>query len=434
MSWTDEEIDKLFQDSANAQSFEYDNAYFREIEAALPVTKKGNDFLWMGMAMLFIVALTSGYFMNDSSENRINGTENQLAQVELNKSETLGSNSRSETNQTEINKAEITDQTTGSELNVLDGSHKVIKTRQNGQTASLSAKNPLIELNASDKMAISVAEENARIAIGKAHRVTDEKLLAEAQVKAQDARIEIQADRAQLDTKQLPISATLKSKSVSEIDQNLDRTVLASTFPVFGQLRPKSAFYLELNSGMSQSLITPEVYSSVSYGGGIGIESYLENFNLNTGLNLKVSNYRDLELTRTWKQYNFGSTSGMDNYNYKNIYSLELPITLGYNFGQHNFNIGVRPSLLIGAKITHQSFLNEELTRSEEIYGFAGGLKRFGLKPTIGYAFHMNKWTIGANVGVQLMQSVNEADINGLNNRFPIDGKIYLRRTIRLRK
>ena len=66
MSWTDEEIDKLFNESANAQSFKYDDAYFSEIEAALPINKKGKDFLWMGTAMLFIVALTTGYFVTNS--------------------------------------------------------------------------------------------------------------------------------------------------------------------------------------------------------------------------------------------------------------------------------------------------------------------------------------------------------------------------------
>jgi len=59
---------------------------------------------------------------------------------------------------------------------------------------------------------------------------------------------------------------------------------------------------------------------------------------------------------------------------------------------------------------------------------------RFGVKPTLGYSYRINNWTIGANVGVQLMQSVNEDLINGFNNQFPIDGQIYLRRTIRLRR
>ena len=55
MSWTDEEIDKLFKESASEVSFKYDNAYFKEFEAAsLPVSKKGKDFLWMGTALVFI--------------------------------------------------------------------------------------------------------------------------------------------------------------------------------------------------------------------------------------------------------------------------------------------------------------------------------------------------------------------------------------------
>ena len=120
-----------------------------------------------------------------------------------------------------------------------------------------------------------------------------------------------------------------------------------------------------------------------------------------------------------------------------------MPVMIGYNVGRHNFNFGVRPSLVIGSQTSHQAFENETLLRTEEMNGlieaningvYQPALMRFGVKPVVGYAYHFNLWTVGANVGVQLMQSVNEQVMDGFNNQLPVDGQIYLRRTLRLRR
>jgi hypothetical protein len=226
--------------------------------------------------------------------------------------------------------------------------------------------------------------------------------------------------------------AQLVPNKANGVDNTIEQEIGTITMPSLGQITPKTSFYLEATGGVSQSLITPSANFSNSYGGGFGLETHFGQFSLNTGLNFNVSNHQDLELTRSWKIYSFGSTSGMDSYDYKNVYAIEMPISLGYNFGKHRLTLGVRPSVVIGAKIDHQTFENENLTRSERLYGLAGGLQRFGIKPMIGYSFHIQqKWTIGLNVGVQLLQAVNEEYINGFNNPYPIDGQIYLRRTLR---
>jgi hypothetical protein len=207
-----------------------------------------------------------------------------------------------------------------------------------------------------------------------------------------------------------------------------------NALPMLTEIRPKASFYLELNGGASQSLITPSAYTSTSFGGGVGVETYLGNFNLTTGLNLAISNHKDLTLTTEGKNYSFGSTLRTHHYSYDQVYNLDVPINLGYNFGNHNVNLGLRTSVLLGAKVQHTVYDNEEMVRSEKLFGLAGGLERFGMRPTVGYAYRMKNWTVGANVGVQLLQSVNEEYINGFNNRFPIDGQIYLRRSIKLRR
>ena len=455
MSWTDKEIDNLFNESAAAQSFEYDNAYFTEMEAAsLPVNKTGKDFLWMGTALLFIAVLTVGYFVNNTTENSFNGTNNQLANLEVINGTTTDSKSSTDKQQSANSTAEVSDRnekslntelTTAGVTDATSSNSKGI-IGQNSASSSSQEKETItstVNLNPTALVAengtitpVNPSGQNATGSNGE--QVIN--LTQENPVLTSTGSTEIRSDIAspkvkrELDIERMPITGLLSTKSANGIDQGLDRSLMLNALPVLGQLRPKSAFYLELNGGVSQSLITPSEFTSTSYGGGFGVESYFGKFNLTTGLNFKLSEHKDLSLTRSAYHYDFGSTLNTGTYDYGKIYSIELPISLGYTFGKHNVNIGVRPSVLIGAKVMHRSFENKELTEAEVSYESADGLKRFGLKPTLGYSYHINKWTIGANVGVQLMQSVNEEFINGFNNGFPVDGQVYLRRTIRLRK
>ncbi|PHR27775.1 MAG: hypothetical protein COA38_12955 [Fluviicola sp.] len=444
MSWTDEEIDKLFQDGANAQSFEYDNSYFTEMEAAaLPVNKKGKDFLWMGTALLFIAVLTTGYFANEANDNVFNGTNDQLAKSELNNESTVDSKtSMKDQPSTNVLMQDQQDNESTNENLTSEEGMDVASAKSNSTNHPNSRYAPSQEEGSSKSMynvdASGKTTTAKGLAVTKATGSVVPKVIDEQDPKIKQL-INLRADtkinnQRQFDVDRVPITAGLIIKSLKQLDQGIDCSLIPNTLPALSSLRPKSTFYVEFNAGVSQSLITPSEYTSNSYGGGFGVESYLGNFNLTTGLNFKLSEHNDLFFTRSAKFYGFGSTFDTDTYDYRKVYSIELPISLGYNFGNHNVNIGVRPSILIGAKVKHQSFEDEELTRSEELYGLAGGLTRYGLKPTFGYSYHMNKWTIGANIGVQLMQSIDEDFIDGFNNRFPVDGQIYLRRTIRLRK
>ena len=444
MSWTDEEIDDLFREGAKTQSFEYDNAYFSEIEAALPVNGKGKDFLWLGTALVFVAVLTTGYFVNSNGKNTFNTESNQLAHLELNENE------KRTAAETTVNGEALTGNQAELIVNTVSGSSAAASSvgaiTNNGTSAAASTNEKGVETNTGATQSMyDLATRNVRSKTNSS--VVDKSALelsktTSATVSAgkqsliklrNDSKV---GDQHKFDFVRTPITAGLDVNAANLLDQEIDQNLQASALPVLGELRPKAAFFVELNGGMSQSLVTPSEYTSRSFGGGVGVESYLGNFSLTTGLNVKISDHQDLVLTReAGKLYSYGSTIGVDQYDFNKLYSIEMPISLGYNLNKHNFNIGVRPSLLIAGQMKHEVYGNGELMRSNESTGLIdGGLKIFGLKPTVGYAYRMNQWMIGANIGVQLMQSVEEQYIKGMNNPFPIDGQIYIRRTIRLRR
>lgn len=467
MSWTDEEIDNLFKDGANAQSFKYDNSYFAEMEAAsLPVNKKGKDFLWMGTALVFIAVLTTGYFVNDANTS-FNNENSQLANLELNTTNenTKNSNVSNENgvsigDQNEsINTAESNDLNKDLSNSETSNTNSNSETSINGKstnansinsnTKSWNAKSPngdspnsmynIATRNVGASRPNSLSNSNEPTGLGNSTGTTTGNLVD----LRTDAKV---SDQKQFTLQTAPITAGLVLNDVAQLDQGLNPSLSPNALPLLGQLRPKAALYFELNAGVSQSMITPSDVMSKSIGGGIGVETYLGNFNLTTGLNYKVSYHNDLFLTRKGKAYGFGSTAAEYTYDFKNIYSFELPVTLGYNFGKHNVNIGVRTSFVFGDKVSFQMIEEGQITRQGteigrvsregEVVNSPGSpaILTLGVKPTFGYSYHMNKWTIGANIGVQLMNSVDEEFIDGFNNQFPIDGQVFLRRTIRLRR
>lgn len=442
MSWTDEEIDNLFREGAKTQSFEYDNSYFSEIEAALPVSRKGRDFLWLGTALMFVAALTTGYFiqadnLQESAINPLAGTnvaptDNGSTQTNVTtpnltvvKSETNGAvNANASVPTTEV--AQRSNKVSFTSSNLGEGSTPTASSASNTHSMYDVATRNIRHKHTASPM-VNAVEMNAIASNeGQAQNASQ---LGERLAAAQTT-----PDQKSAPAEQLPITASLGVKSASQLENGLNVGLAPNALPLLSEIRPKAALYAELNAGMSQSMITPSDYTSNSIGGGLGVETYLGNFNLTTGLNFAVSNHKDLKFTTEGKIFGFGSTLRTHHYSYEQVYNLDLPITIGYNFGNHNVNLGVRTSVLLGAKVNHTVFDNNEMVRSEKIYGLAGGLERFAVRPTVGYAYRMKNWTVGANVGVQLMQAVNEDYIKGFNNSFPIDGQIYLRRTIKLRK
>lgn len=429
MSWTDEEIDKLFKESASEVSFKYDNAYFKEFEAAsLPVNKKGKDFLWMGTALVFIGVLTSAYLYTNGKESLSTETTTKLvAGIE-------------EKGAVDANAQESADNNTNGSANASAEDNVTAASSQDA--VNTPAGSTIVGSSSTNRNGSQSVENPVRSSIGGSGAITQPTLISggSSEIPASIQLLETMStlqgaenDGAIASTEVEAVSELTPNKAV-EIEHTVNPEMGALNGLPLMEFTPKTAFYLEATGGVSQSLVTPSENFSNSYGGGFGWETHFGKFSLNTGLNFNVSNHQDLELTRAWKIYSFGSTSGLDSYDYKNVYAIEMPISMGYNFGKHRLTLGVRPSVIIGAKIDHQTFENEILTRSERIYGLAGGLQRFGLKPTIGYSFHIQqKWTVGMNVGIQLLQAVNEEYINGFNNPYPIDGQIYLRRTLRLR-
>lgn len=410
MSWTDEEIDKLYQETTSGLKFEYKNEYWKEMEAMLPPAGKGRgDALWFITALMFLGLIGSvavkNHFYNESPVQ-----EQELTATTQASSHTNHIDSQKQTSE-KINPV----QQISTKSVVPSGSRPDPKSKnQIGPTGNrYKVKSTPITDPSMDFVRANVEIQNEpnveQIPLANKQSVPNEVGIVE----------------------KLPVSG------ITSLTFSDNQSILGNVYPYFKvKGTPSRGIFIQGIGGLSQSLITPSNTLSNSFGIGFGYSFNKGTFILNAGANALVSNHNDLNLTRSAKVYGFGSDVYTYNLNYKQLYAVEGLIEAGWRMNRHDFKIGVRPSFVFSSRVrVNESELSDQaivaVNENTDYYGYLDGLTRFGLKPTIGYAFHFTPSVeIGLNIGAQLRKMVKEDYVKGANNWLPIDGQIYLRKTI----
>jgi hypothetical protein len=402
MSWTDDEIDKLYQTGAAGSQFEYKAEYWREMEAMLPIQKKRGDALWFFFSALILGLLLTSVFIQEPLS--LNGDETLLADTRTFEDVT--------TEQSTIASETIDAEKPNGWENESTSTAVPHDEDDLKSTAQREISNPIHPTTRSDESSESVKPIDQQ----------------KAELNRSDNGELKSIDVGALETRSLELTsiATLQEQSHPWDKAKINTVAL-------------NGMFVQLLGGVSQSMVDPSTGWSNSYGAGIGYNLEKGRFILNVGLNGLISNHNDLELTRSAKVYGFGSEVYTYNIDYQQLYLLEGNIELGYLLGRHELKAGVRPSYVFSSRVrvsetatADQSFTSEE---HGSYYGYMDGLKRIGLKPTLGYAYRIRPdLQVGMNIGVQLLQGVNEDFVEGKNNNLPIDGQLYLRKTIRFRK
>ncbi len=430
-AWTDSDIDNLFKDTARFDQVAYKQEYWNEFESLLPRRKK-RDFLWFvfsysSIAMIGLMLLMNGQETQDKEQIAELNTEN----TSISENEKLISEPNiivedapemvnetdlpvtteiiQEESQTQIDNREAEDLSTNPSVN------------QNNEQQS-SANESIAELNNNEELETRTETPNEIIVPVKQDELKEPEVSIDDRVLLSVITEEQESELNSVD--ELPI-------------KRLERT--------YGELQPMAEYngtpvtrvlpFVQALGGMSQSLITPSEHLSNSYGLGAGVAVNRDRFGVNLSVNAMVSNHQDLELSRTAKVYGFGSTVYNYDLNYQRLYQLEANLEFEYNIKRSTLRLGVRPSYLISTKVefNKKDVYNDidilESAERKTFYGYNEGITKFGIKPTIGYAYDIfPKFELGINVGVQLRGMVFEDYINGVNNRLPIDGQIYLRK------
>lgn len=435
MSWTDEEIDKLAQESAANSSFEYKNEYWTEFEAMLSKKRKGDSIIWFFSAFLFVGLIGTSLIFNETFKN-----STTLSKVNQN-------------NVTSITLAKTTNENSSNQKSENNNFESQQNQKNNGaiQAKSNVASSKNVNNTIDKKYYSKTASQTNKITI-------DPSILAVALGSTFEREVENETKQEEFSKDLKPINNLDEQDLNDEIapEYEVENEDFVSKLPLLAlktqettspeimpmaslhnerELPAKASFYVIALGGVSQSLITPSNNISNSFGLGLGAQIQKGRFTFTTGLNGIWSNHKDLKLTRSAKVYGFGSNQYNYEFNYRQIYTLEAELTAGYKFGRHLINVGVRPSYIVGTKVGITESIDEKSNIERNEYGHVNGLNRFGIKPMLGYSFDItNSLKVGLNVGVEMMPKIQEGFLVGSNNRFPIDGQIYLRHSLKFRR
>lgn len=385
MNWTDEELDKLFSDSAGDVSFTYKKDYFKDIEKHLPISRK-RDFLWNGISMamgaiivyLMIQPGTGSSISADQSEGL------QLASTDMN---------------TEVQDV--------FNLSIDVVSENVGQTTTSGNLIQHSEE--LVAVSSVDQIKTESIESNG-----------SGLSLISKEINSEKSEEEISSEK--LDQLGLThLSEKVLNSTIQPSEIILDRI----------DLTPRMDWYVQGITGLGQGRMLPGEKNSKVFGVGAGVEYNRNHLMASMGINGVVSQHEGMELSRISKVYGFGSTEYKSTIEYSKLFLLESDLTLGYRTGRFAAFGGMNLSYLVTTEcsITNTDELKDMAdTDVRKEYGYKTGLKNWGIKPMVGASYDFkNKLQLGMNLGAQVLQTVDPQYLEGVSRPMPIEGRIYLR-------
>ena len=391
MNWTEEDIDQVFKDSANQLNVPFQESYWTEMEALLPQTNNKKGLGWMVGGTIACLALLSTFFL---PEQMVKPEGNLVTIIKTTQPRVSGTNlSKTGAQSTVSPEVMIKNQAFNNQYAVAQNEslkEDVVQNKKNFSNGSKGAEN----VNPTFKKDIDnvLVEEFAGV-----------DLIATA-----DERLNLLA--------------------ISEREVLLANAYLSK----FELKRKRSALYLQFGAGLSESFMSTNKDNwmpSLNIGGGYQYSP--QGFGFSAGVNLNVAFANNLEINRKSKIYNFGSTNYEQNFRYKQLYTIELPVNIDFRKDRQTFSIGVAPTYIAGSLMKFSELADGQISKDEFYVGQKVGLNHFGLKPNFAYQLELSKgWNVGIQLSTQLIQQVDDSQFLGTNRGNAMSGQITIRKTI----
>ncbi len=423
MNWTDEEIDELFGDAANKQVFEYKSEYWKDIEKQLPVNKQGDRFYWWWTSCLFFlvfIGLIGMEVVEDKSAATVNNASLSLQSTNSFTIQNVSKVSYKRTNQ-------VSNNTVNNQLKLSENSKN-----QKLTAASNLNINSITNINegliASNKIHDLIQNQSSELTV--VSNLLDNEVKSNSTLQSQESYELNNLANTNHDniTNKEGLKLITKELSFTQIETQLEIVSFNHEKQKLRQL------YLELYGGLGQSYINDETNANTvnaSVGGIVGITFPVNKFNMSVGLGLQATKFDQLNILDRTKVYGFGSEILENSYEFSSIYAITLPVSIGYSFGRHSVNIGLRTNFNLMTQLKHRQTLDGEMESYSSGYSDVSFFNKIGFLPSLGYSFSLNENThIGVRLNVQLLQQLKSDRFIGspLNN--PIDGQIFLKRNL----
>ncbi|MEY3238139.1 MAG: hypothetical protein RI883_2240 [Bacteroidota bacterium] len=427
MSWTDEEMDKLFGEAADKQVFEYRSEYWNYIEKQLPIQKQVKRAYWWWTANVFLLGFIGLIAFDSNKEsNVVNQIKNTTA---LNPISDLSADiTKLKTNKKDV----FRELATGPQ--VVTGVKANNTNSQNIDLNSFDKINNLTPIKTEKRNVITTKIEDEEILIIHEKQVVIPAVLSaiSTQIISENLDKEFELTKVKQEDFTQNEKLILNSKELTfvQIDAQLE------TVSFQNRKNQLMKMYVELYGGLGQSYIknaTDANAVNATIGGVVGLSFPVNRFNVSAGLGLQATKFDQLNILERTKVYGFGSQTLENSYEFSSIYSLLIPLSASYVYGRHSLNFGLTTNINLVTQLKHSQTLDGNFKSYSSGCADVSFFNRFGLAPTLGYSFNVNEKTqIGVRLNLQLLQQLQSNRFIGAPSNMPVDGQIYLRRTLDL--
>lgn len=402
MSWTDDELDKVFRDAAEQPVFEYQASYFQDIEKQLPI-KKGRKIAWYWWtANVFIIGFVSLLFTGNWSPKN----ESKSAAVETSKGD-----KDLLVAQTTTIKSQRTQSTDVATTTSVYSGVKIHQTAINQQVGKNST--PINE----------TSETQLPTSYNTREELPKEALKTEIQTSLNEA-VSFTENRESSDARLLLLEL---------MPFGFENQQLMSNH--YSWKKNKNSFYIGMNTGVEQAWASEvDVPSSLNatLSLELGYRIPLRNFQFSAGLAFEATKLGDLRIKERTKLYGFGSSILENSYEFNSIYSVLLPVELSKSFGRHSIGLGLVGEMNVFAHASHEKTIDGIRTSNATGFTNVDLFNRFGVSPKLTYALSLTeKLQLGLAVQTQLIQPLNSDRFIGVPTKLPISGQVFIKRSLK---
>jgi hypothetical protein len=377
MSWSNEDIDKLFKDAANRQEVPYQDTFWDEMETLLPKQKTGG-FTSIFLVLPILISIVFGGYVLLSTGNSNSIENNSLALVDAD----LNNNTQNKSASTNTVETKVLNSNESAALNQAEYSQ-----RNNTNASNWKQKTNMFK---------SIAPQDDFL--------NDD-------FNGQFITEEVESDFNYLN------SLTLKEVQEFEFEKSI--------IPLLFSLKSRTKhFYLAASAGTVNSPLVQH-QSANRWGSTFAIQTGYETnkdaWNVGVGLRISSFNFNQLELSRASKVYHFSSTSYRQDLQYKMLTFVEAPVSVSYKKNKHTVGLDVSPSYRVYSLMKVNSFEDENQVQSGFYHNQNIGLTNFNIHANLRYELNLTKdMRAGVQVGSMLLNPIKNDAFNAGQKSMPV--------------
>jgi hypothetical protein len=440
MKWSDNDLDKMFQEMDSKASLDFQESYWTEMQQILNAKEKKKGFVWwlnswflipvslvlIGTTVVALGLRNSNRKTTITAINKANlSTENQATNsnqlVSFTESEPEQNSNKNQEADMMLNQNVFTDKKTipYTNHNANSNHHNVVK-NTSLYTTEEKANN-------------AISTSNTRITENNSTSSTSENSTkTTTTITTTTTTTDIATNNINENPLQLSEKADSKVDSTSVVSEDKPENILTKT------TTQKSAWRMYVGAGVG--MLSNLGLGKNHQGAGVirfeyGVSKTVGRFIFAPAIAIENSFGSSITIENNYYSYEFVRKDNKQEYSYNRFTNVLLPIRLGVVLGKnqrHLLQVSATPIYTLYNNLIYKEFSNATLVYKDEYYNQNLGINRFYMTVGMGYNYQItNNVAIGFeymnNLGLNRKDSYSLNYTGKVNHQFMIQLKYYIK-------